>query len=644
MNYLRQQALYYADKGWPIFPVMAGEKRPQIDRWQDRATTDYNTIEGWWDEWPDANIGFIPGLVDMMVLDLDPGHDMKELEANVGHIPETALYQTTPRGGSHLFYEIGSHETVAPSASKLSPNVDVRSHNSYVLLHPSVTEAGTYEWAGSGEPSYRTDEMVRVAGAHREKNEERDVWLIAPDLPENIKLAEQWLKYSAKHSVEGQGGDSLAIATANQLVGFGISEGMIPELLQLHWNQQCSPPWSYEELMTKAERAYRYHQSPPGNLTPAWQEAKRLNMFTAVEPVDTVSASEGREWGQGKFRMVDWAGMKDIKPPSWLLENFIPDGSYAMIFAPPASFKTFVALDIALTVATGYAVNTAHKAVTSGPVLYLTSEGRSSIYQRARAWSAVHFSGQSVADFYLGDPVPGIDTDAVDHVIASAKRANSREYKLIVLDTVARSMQGQDENSSQGATMFTAMVERLQRELGGPAVLVVHHTGKELGKGPRGSSAFMGDLDVAYSCIPTPDRQQVALKQTKLKDGTPWTGPQYVRLEERLVEVGLDPTLVCVPGSQPVDAVDDVEPGVLLKRSQDHVDVLDILEKVALDVLASAPGKVWKHGHLCEAVEMDDRVEVDNPETIRKYVRKIRSDSERNLGKRYDTIKSQYVG
>ncbi|KKK75871.1 hypothetical protein LCGC14_2869390, partial [marine sediment metagenome] len=48
------------------------------------ATTDPRQIEMWWQRWPDANVAMDVGGAGMMVLDLDPGHDIEELEKNVG--------------------------------------------------------------------------------------------------------------------------------------------------------------------------------------------------------------------------------------------------------------------------------------------------------------------------------------------------------------------------------------------------------------------------------------------------------------------------------------------------------------------------------------------------------------------------------
>ena len=113
-NMMRRAALWYARRGWHIFPVhtpifdengnLTGctceeyrtsdkcrdnhphlylgpdgkceqpGKCPRV-RWKDRATTDERLVEHWWTKWPDANIGWVPGRNGLAVLDADAYKD-----------------------------------------------------------------------------------------------------------------------------------------------------------------------------------------------------------------------------------------------------------------------------------------------------------------------------------------------------------------------------------------------------------------------------------------------------------------------------------------------------------------------------------------------------------------------------------------
>ena len=133
MSDMKEAALEYAAKGWPVFPIdparKSGKEPYRGSHGVLDATTDPKQITKWWTAHPDANIAMDVGGAQMMVLDLDPGHNIKELEKNVGPLPKTKLQARTPRGGRHLFYSLDNDKYVSPSTNKLADHVDVRSFN-----------------------------------------------------------------------------------------------------------------------------------------------------------------------------------------------------------------------------------------------------------------------------------------------------------------------------------------------------------------------------------------------------------------------------------------------------------------------------------------------------------------------------------
>lgn len=637
-NNMLKAALDYAADGWPIFPARR-DKTPHTINGVSDATTDEAQIRKWWAKWPNANIALDVGGAGMMVLDFDPGHDMGQLRDNLdGKLPATKLKATTPRGGEHWFYEIGRDELISPSASKLAYHVDVRSFHSYVLLAPSKTADGVYEWAEEGNPAYRSDEMVELANEAREKSLDRDKWIIDPDLPENMDAAIKWLREDAKIAIEGQGGDHTAYATAAMMRSYGISEDVAFDLMWEHWNPRCSPPWGSDEadhLENKIRNGYSYSTSQPGNCTPAFSAAKAREMFS---PIQNTAIPTGREFQAGHFRAVDREGMEHIPPMEWLIKDFLPRDAFAMMFGAPGTFKTFLALDIGLSIATGFAINPVWpNIVKPGPVLYAAGEGRRGIKKRVTAWEKMHWGGERVNNFVLVDPVPHVSDD-IEPFIEAARQFHP-SYSLVVIDTVGRAMAGINENQQEHASKLSAMVNDIRYALGDCTVLCLHHTGHD-GSRERGSSVFRADVDVLYSLERKGKDNFVELGMPKMKDSDEWERGKIIKLQEVQLEEDVTSLVAMTPSRD-----DQAE---IKASSKNHPSdgVLEaeraVIERVVTEVLANNPAREYSHAKLSEIVACHEDIAITSSTLRQKKLKPLREDNGSAIAKFWDAEKQRW--
>ena len=78
--------------------------------------------------------------------------------------------------------------------------------------------------------------------------------------------------------------------------------------------------------------------------------------------------------------------LRDINfmPPQFLIEGIIPLQCFSAVVGPSYSFKTFIALDMALSVAAGLPFHGMD--VKQGTVIYVNGEGRHGIMMRINAW------------------------------------------------------------------------------------------------------------------------------------------------------------------------------------------------------------------------------------------------------------------
>jgi bifunctional DNA primase/polymerase-like protein len=119
---LRAWALHFATRGWHVFPITPGAKKPPVvDRWEARASTDPDQINRWWHA--PFTIGIATGPSGLVVVDLDtakPGEAVPGRWAALGISSGTGVLRalarqhdttitptyavTTPSGGWHLYY------------------------------------------------------------------------------------------------------------------------------------------------------------------------------------------------------------------------------------------------------------------------------------------------------------------------------------------------------------------------------------------------------------------------------------------------------------------------------------------------------------------------------------------------------------
>lgn len=636
-NDILAAALDYAKRGWPIIPCRPLDKSPYTEHGVLDSTTDAKRIQEWWARWPRATIGLDVGGAGMMALDFDTKHGktMAELiaglEERLGEkLPETKLRARSPSGGEHWFYALGKDDIVPTTASRIAPHVDVRSHNGYVVAAPS---AG-YEWLSQGKPHHRTAAMLDTARtAIREKSADRDNWIIDPDLPENIDRAVDWLKTKAKIAIQGQGGDAMAYATAAYLKSLGISPELATDLMWEHWNPRCNPPWSADEMghfESKIENGYTYNTSPPGNCTPAYRKARAAEQF---KPVQTATDNGGWIWERGRFRIIDRSAINKIEPPEWLLDDCLPAGGYALLVAAAKSFKTFIALDMALTIATGGLMMDPKQRLwapnKAGRVLYVLGEGRANVANRIKAWETLHNAGQAAGNFFLGDPVPHPESEQWDPFIKTALDASEGEpYALVVLDTIGRSMQGRNVNAQEDASQFTMLVQELQRGLGG-TVLALAHVGHGQAERATGSQVWDADPDtVLIAERADPKGFAVDISMRKQKDAPEWEARRHATLQK------VETSLAVISRTQQQQEARAA--GREVQSTAKVVIIANVIDNAIKAVLGANKAATYSDRDLSEI--LTTRPEIDlGSDTIRKnHLKPLRENKKTYAFKAYD--------
>jgi AAA domain len=191
---------------------------------------------------------------------------------------------------------------------------------------------------------------------------------------------------------------------------------------------------------------------------------------------------------QLRNRLLDIQALENLPDPEWLIDRFLLRNSCALLYGRRGSYKSFLALSWALSIASGR--RWFDRETICGPVLYLAAEGASGLHKRVRAWETEFGALGGVPITFLPLAVNLIDAKWSD---AIAELCEEQSAEFVVLDTVARNMPGGDENSSRDMGLYVAGVDRI-RERTGACVLSIHHPPRA-GGNPRGSTALEGAMD-----------------------------------------------------------------------------------------------------------------------------------------------------
>ena len=220
------------------------------------------------------------------------------------------------------------------------------------------------------------------------------------------------------------------------------------------------------------------------------------------------------------IKIESWDTIQD-EPVQWLIEGVIPVGSFTALYGPPGSFKSFIALDIAEAIATGR--SWMGKPVDKpGAVLYLAGEGFGGIGARIKACK-LHHQTEDGAPIYIVRHQLNLRSSAEDFnalmlAVVQLVEQTGMEFRLAIVDTLARAFGGGNENSSEDMGAFITAMGKVQEFLN-CALMVLHHSGKDAAKGLRGHSSLLGAVDTELELLRFDEQMKGVLTISKQKDG-----------------------------------------------------------------------------------------------------------------------------
>jgi hypothetical protein len=298
--------------------------------------------------------------------------------------------------------------------------------------------------------------------------------------------------------------------------------------------------------VTIPERLNALKLDAPIDATPQQHQAQPEDIAKEFAP-DPPTPAEAKPAKPIKTVNIEaWDDIQD-EPVEWMIHSILPTKSFSALFGPPGSFKSFIALDMAEAIATGrpWMGNQIEK---QGAVLYICGEGFGGMGARIKACQ-IHHSTPKGAPIYvirhqLNLRSSAEDFNALMMAVVQLVETTGIEFQLLIIDTLARAFGGGNENDSDAMGSFITSMGKIQEFLA-CALMVLHHSGKDLAKGLRGHSSLLGAVDTQLEILRFEDQAKGIISLTKQKDGQDGVklGFEMVEIEISSSSLGFDPAV-----------------------------------------------------------------------------------------------------
>lgn len=298
-------------------------------------------------------------------------------------------------------------------------------------------------------------------------------------------------------------------------------ESVGPYLTELH-NR-----WTIERIEYAVNRALK--NADPGD------PDRLLHVLEQI----TESEGAGRQSSSDQWPLLAFSEpYRNDAQSSYLVKGLLSRGDLAMVYGPSGSGKSFFVSDLSLSIARGTPWRE-HRVNPAG-VAYVVAEGAVGFDRRLEAYSKA-YDVETCPNFQrlIASPNLLASTPETGKLIQHLSKAEARmcdPLGLIVIDTLARVIPGQNENAFETMGAVADEAARLQRRFNA-TVLFVHHSGKDAERGPRGHSSLYGASDTIIEIMKPNEAGETAAHVCKQKDGE--IGAAY-GFKLKSVDLGVD--------------------------------------------------------------------------------------------------------
>jgi hypothetical protein len=236
--------------------------------------------------------------------------------------------------------------------------------------------------------------------------------------------------------------------------------------------------------------------------------AALINNARPVTTADTPQPQDYKLWTLDE--------LEDIPPPDWLVDGLLTENGLSLFWAGSDRFKTFIAIDLAMSVATGHPWH--GKPVKQGLVVYIAAEDENGVKMRMLGWrgsrgKTEHLPEPEILIFRDGISLPTPEGEKlIDAIVAQTTK---KKPSLIIIDTLQRTFGTGNENQTQDMSLYTSAANAMQKRTGA-AVMIIHHSGRNDDR-ERGNVVLRGACDQIFTVERSEDRITFINKHPKGK-------------------------------------------------------------------------------------------------------------------------------
>ena len=450
-----EYALKYLGKGWGVIPLKGSGTNPNapaLKEWNQyiHKLPTKESVTRWFSN-EQFGVGVVCGEVSGIVvldLDLDHGPNCAELAKSKYGIDVHNDPNIVKTGdGYHVYFKCPPVEV--KNRVGFITGMDFRATGGYVAAPGTLHVSGVeYRWLNGDIP----DDL--------------------PDMPQSLIKDVAVEALHMGEVVETGGRDNELTRRVGRLARMGMDKDELYSTAIAINNTYIKPPLSAPQVNKIVESIYsREQRSNPKKKKEDKPSRSSFDLKTFAEMVDTYSEADN----------------------SWLVDGWLPSSTCALVTSAPGMYKTWLMMDLAVSVATGKPFLGKHKVNKTGTVIIIQQEDPFPLLV-SRASTVMNPGPCEVTDDEISvpliDPMPNIlfhttrELQFSDAEIVGlfSEEVRNRKPVLVIIDPLYSAADSDDYMASAAKDML--FLKTLRDETG-TSFVITHHMNK--GKSESGT-------------------------------------------------------------------------------------------------------------------------------------------------------------